>query len=164
MKLSPRKPSSKLVVHAATALTGAVALTAAAAPAAYANPAAINPAVPHPYKLWVLTASSVRSLNVCGWKSDSKNGHPYCTVFHTNPSFGIETKSLYMGSGWKDGSITIDMVSGGRALASHHCNTNGSYYGHFRSTVSPQGDAVSHGVVLTHSGGTFLGDKGAAEC
>jgi hypothetical protein len=158
MKLSPRKLSAKFAVRTATALTGAAALTVGYAPAATANAA-----VPKPYKLWVYTGDSVSWIQACGWKNDSKSGHYYCTPARSNPFFangGVH--SLYMGSGWKDGEFIIKMLSFS-SLTVHTCNTNGSYYGHLRSTVSSLGH-VSHGVVLTHQGGTFLGMKGAAEC
>lgn len=70
MKLSPRKPSSKLAVRAATAITGVAALTVGYAQTAHANP------VPgHPFKLWVYTGSSVAQVQVPGWKSVGGVGH-----------------------------------------------------------------------------------------
>jgi hypothetical protein len=153
MKLSPRKPSSKLAVRAITALTGAAALTVGAVPAAQASP------VPgHPFKLWVYTGASVGSLRVTGFKG---NGSSYTTSWHRNTNHS--THNMYMGSDWRNGRFIVQMNYPGRV---HECKTaDGDWYGHSSAIeTSPQGNAISYRVFLTHSGGTFLGIQGSAEC
>jgi hypothetical protein len=154
MKLSPRKPSSKLSVRFATALTGAAALTVATAPAANAN------AIPgHPFKLWVYTGGSVSSIRVTGFKSNGGAGTSYTTSWQRNRNHS--THNMYMGSDWRNGRFIVQMRYPSRV---HTCKTaDGDWFGHSSAVESPMGN-LSWRVFLTHSGGTFLGIQGTAEC
>jgi hypothetical protein len=131
MKSVLGKSSVKKTMRVATAFTGVAAGVAIFAPAAQAAPD--NTPVPQPYKIWVDTASTVQSLQVCGWK-DVGTGKWTCTAIEHNPNFDKVGTANYMGANWKRGKVNVWMFDfPGGSKAGHTCNTNGSYSGSLRT-------------------------------
>lgn len=148
MKLNLRKSWAKQAVRA-TALAGTAVLALG-----FATTAQANTAPAQPYKIWVAAGGSIPVneygfVQVCGYKDISGVGHWRCTDFQN--ATGHATN--YMGSDWLRGKINVWEYFTNNPLLirpdhAHTCNTNGAYYGHLQTG----------GVVLTHKGGTPLGD------